>query len=184
MVLFRRRENPHALVIGMTGVQMGDRIIQVGCADGGRIASIAARVGLSGRALVVAYDEESADRARKGAAQSGVLIEVEVVPAARLAAGDGSFDLALIDDADGFLASMRAEDRVATLREVLRVLRPGGRVMVIASAPRGGLGALLSRSPNGPMFDPVPSLQADGFKSARKLAEREGLIFFEAMKPR
>ena len=56
--------------------------------------------------------------------------------------------------------------------------------MVIAAAPRGGLGALFTSKTAGPPFDPVPSLEADGFRSVRKLAEREGLIFFEGVKPR
>ena len=83
----------------------------------------------------------------------------------------GLFDLAIIDNTGGFFTSMRAEDRVATVRETRRVLRPGGRVMVFGAAPRGGLGALLSRSQGGPPFDPTPSLEADGFKAARTLAD-------------
>jgi ubiquinone/menaquinone biosynthesis C-methylase UbiE len=183
-MFFRRRDDPYRLVIGMTGVQLGDRVLQIGCAHGGRLAAIAARVGLSGRAVVIVSDEESAARARKGAEQAGVLVEVVTAPPGQLPVEDASFDLALIDDAGGFFGSMRAEDRIATVRAALRVLRPGGRVMVVASAPRAGLGGLLSRSQSGPPFDPVPALQADGFRSARMLAEREGLVFSEGIKPR
>ena len=77
---------------------------------------------------------------------------------------------------------MRAEDRVATVRELLRILKPGARVMVIGSLPRGGLGALFSRAQSGPEFDPQPSLEADGFKYVRRLGEREGLRFTEGLK--
>jgi ubiquinone/menaquinone biosynthesis C-methylase UbiE len=184
MVLFRRRDDPHMLIVRMTGVQLGDRFLQIGCAHGGRLTAIASKVGLSGRALAVVLDEESAARVRKSAQQEGVLVDLEIAPAGRLPAENSSFDLALIDDAAGLFGSMKPEDRVATVREVLRVLRPGGRVMVIGSTPRGGLGALLGRTHAGQPFDPIPSLEADGFKSARKLAEREGLSFVEAVKPR
>jgi len=44
-----------------------------GGAHGGRRAAVAARVGLSGRAAVVAPDESSAARARKAAEDAGVL---------------------------------------------------------------------------------------------------------------
>ena len=56
--------------------------------------------------------------------------------------------------------------------------------MVIGAAPRGGLAALFSRAPSGPPFDPTPLLAADGFRSVRTLAERDGLVFVEALKPR
>jgi ubiquinone/menaquinone biosynthesis C-methylase UbiE len=184
MLPSRRKSDPNQLVVGMAGAKMGDRIVQIGCAHGGRLAAVAAKVGLSGRAVAVVPDDASAARARKGAEQEGVLVEIEIAPPGRLPLEDAAFDLAIIDDTDGFLATMRAEERVATVRETARVLRSGGRVLVIGSLPRGGLGALLSRAQSGPPFDPQPSLEADGFKLARVLGEREGLRFVEGVKPK
>jgi SAM-dependent methyltransferase len=182
MPLLRRRDDPHKLLVSMIGVQLGDRVVQIGCAHGGRLAAIMAKVGLSGRAAVVVFDESSAARAQKGGHDAGVLLEVEVSPPGRLPLEESGFDLSIVDNTAGLLSTMRAEDRVALVREVLRVLRPGGRVMVIGAAARGGLGALLTRASSGPAFDPVPSLEAEGFRSARALAEREGLTFAEALK--
>src|SRR5947208_2681401 len=101
--MFLKRQDPYALVKSMTGVKMGDRFVQVGCAHGGRLGAVAGRVGLSGRAVVIAPDEASAARARKGAAEAGVLVEVEVAPSTRLPIEDTGFDLALIDDTAGLL---------------------------------------------------------------------------------
>jgi ubiquinone/menaquinone biosynthesis C-methylase UbiE len=183
-MLKRRREDPFMLVVGMTGVKMGDRIAQVGCAHGGRLAAVAGKVGLSGRAVAVVPDAESAAIAQKGAERAGVLIEIETAPATRLPLEDGSFDVAIIDDTGGLLASLPANDQVAAIKEVRRVLRPGGRVMVIGAAPRVGLAALFTRAQSVPPFDPSPLLSADEFKSVRTLAERDGLVFVEGIKPR
>ena len=184
MFSFHRRDHPHTLVVGMTGVKMGDRLLQIGCPNGGRLAALAAKVGLSGRAVAVVQDEEAAGRARNGAADAGVLVEIDVSPPTRLAAEDAAFDLAVVDDTGGLFGAMCAEDRVLTVRELLRVLRPGGRMMIVGAAPRGGLAALFTQGSSGPPFDPVPPLQSGGFKSVRTLAEREGLTFAEGVKPR
>src|SRR5687768_7566481 len=125
-----RRDDPYRLVVGMTGVQMGDRIAQIGCAEGGRLAAIAGKVGLSGRAVAIVPDEVSAARARKGAAREGVLLELEIAPPTRLPGATGAFDLVVIDDTGGLLLAMDGDDRVLAVREALRLLRPGGRVMV------------------------------------------------------
>jgi len=178
-----RRDDPYQLAVGMTGVKMGDRIVQVGCPDGDRLAAIASKVGLSGRAVAIVPDDRSAARVRKGAARAGVLVELDLAPPTRLPPADAAFDLVVVDDTGGLLGTMGAEDCTLTVREALRVLRPGGRIMVIGSAPRTGLGALLSRTRGGPPFDPKPSLQAGGCCAVRTLAEREGLVFVEGMKP-
>ena len=186
--MFLKRDNPYTLVVGMTGVKMGDRLLQVGCAHGARLGAVAAKVGLSGRAAVVVPDEESAERARKGAANAGVLVDVDVAPATRLPLDDQAFDLAIVDDTAGLFGTMGAEDRRTAVRELARVLRPGGRVLMIGATPRTGIGAILSRTPIAPPFvssgDAVKALKTYGFRSARVIGEREGLAFVEAIKPR
>ena len=181
---FRKGTDPHPLVVGMTGVKLGERFAQIGCAHGGRLAAVAAKVGLSGRAVAIVTDDASAARARSGAADAGVLVEVERSAPSRLPLEDGGFDLAVIDDTGGLLRGMPADDRGATMREVLRILRPGGRVMVIARGTPSGIGAWLTRAPDAGPLNAESDLQAGGFKSVRTLAEREGLIFVEGIRPR
>ncbi len=86
-----------------------------------------------------------------------------------------------MDDTGGLFGTLRAEARVFAIRELVRVLRPGGRVLMIGAEPRGGFGALITRAQSGPPFvasgDAVHALQADGFKSVRTLAIRDGLAF-------
>src|SRR5262249_25122779 len=112
---FAKREAPYPLVVGMTGVKLGDRFVQVGCANGGPLAAIAAKVGLSGRAMAVVPDEASAMRARKAAANAGVLVEVEVAPSTKLPLEDASVDVAIVDDMAGALPPTGARERGAAL---------------------------------------------------------------------
>ena len=178
----------YPLVVGMVGTKMGERFVQIGCAHAGRLGAVAAKVGLSGRAVAIAPDEASAERARKGAAEAGMLVEVEVAPMTALPAEDRAFDVAVVDDTGGLLGEMPPEDRHGLVRELFRILRPGGRVVALGAIPQSGLGALLKRGPSEPSFAASGALHevltADGFRPVRTLAERDGLIFVEAVKPR
>lgn len=183
-----KRQDPHSLIVGMTSVKLGDQVLQIGCANGGRLAAIAAKAGLSGRTVAAVRDDAAAARAEKGAAQQGVLVEIERLTGTQLPFDAASFDVAIVDDTDGSFAAMRAEDRVATIRELARVVRPGGRAMIIGAGERQGLAALFTRSQGGPSFvasgQANVALEADGFRGVRTLAEREGLVFVEGIKPR
>ena len=181
---FTRRGESHLLAVSMTGVKMGDRVAFVGCAHGGRLAAIASKVGLSGRAVAVVPDDRSAALTRKGAEQAGVLVEIEIASATALPIEKNTIDLAVVDDTAGLIATIPAADRVAAIRELVRVLRPGGRVIVIGGGPVSGLARLVTRAPAAASGDVNSALAANGFAIVRTLAEREGLVFVEGIKPR
>ena len=186
--MWMRRQDPYLLLVSMTGVKMGDRLVQIGCAHGGRMAAVAAKVGLTGRALAIVPDAESAARATKGAADAGVLVDVETAPPTHLPIDDGAFDLAIVDDTGNVVSAAPDAERTAAVRELFRVLRPGGRVVFVGAGSRAGLGALLKGGHAEASFaasgGAVAALQAVGFQAARNLADREGLAFVEAVKPR
>jgi len=186
---FVRRRESHALLVSMTGVKMGDRVAFIGCANGGRLAAVAAKVGLSGRAVVVAPDESSAARARKGAENAGVLVEVEVTSPTRAPFEDAGFDLAVVDDMGGLFGAMSSDERARSVREIARILRPGGRIVFVgASQATTGVARLLARPPATPSLalsgEANRTLEANGFGTVRTLAEREGQVFVEGIKPR
>ncbi len=184
MFSFRGKTNPYMLMTGMTGVKLGDRMLQVGCSDGGALAAVAAKVGLSGRALAVVPDIATAARAQKGAQRQGVLVDVEVAPPTKLPADDTDFDLVVLDDAAGQFASLDIGTQSAVVHEAVRVLKPGGRVLVVSALPAEGLAALLGRGAKGPAYDATPTLAAGGCRFVRLLGEREGLRFVEGTKAR
>jgi len=126
----------------------------------------------------------TAVRARKGAERQGVLVEVEVAPPTALPVADTEFDLVVIDDVSGHFAAADAPSQAATVREAVRALKPGGRVLAISALPPSGVAAMLGRGPSGPSFDAAPVLEAGGCRFVRLLGEREGLRFVEGTKPR
>jgi ubiquinone/menaquinone biosynthesis C-methylase UbiE len=184
---FARSGNAHLLEVGMVGTKMGERFVQIGCAHGNRLGAIAAKVGLSGRAVAIVPDEASAERARKGAAHAGMLVEVEVAPMTALPLEAAAFDVAVVDDTGGLVGTMRPDDRAGLMRELFRILRPAGRVVAIAATAQTGLGALFTRSV-APRLESREALHnlftSAGFRPVRTLAERAGLVFIEAAKPR
>lgn len=185
---FAQHGDPHLLAVGMIGVKMRDRVAFVGCAHGGRLAAVAAKVGLSGRAVAIVPDQASAERVRKGAGQAGVLVEIEIAPPTRLPLEDASIDLTVVDDTDDFLGRMPAEQRAVSVRELARVLRPAGRAILVGTAPRTGLRRLLASTQSSPPFAAssvaLQALETEGFGSVRTLAASEGLVFVEGIKPR
>lgn len=185
---FSRRAESHLLAVSMTGVKMGDRVAFVGCAHGGRLAAIASKVGLSGRAVAVVPDDRAAALTQKGAEQLGVLVEIEIAAPTALPIENNAIDLAVVDDTAGLLATIPQADRVAAIRELVRVLRPGGRVVAVGAGAVSGLARLVTRAPAAASLtasgDLNAALAANGFSIVRTLAEREGLVFVEGIKPR
>ena len=187
--MFLKRDDPHLLIVGMTGVKMGDRFVQIGCAHGGRLAAVAGKVGLSGRAVLVAPDEASAERGRKGAENAGVLVGVEIAPPTRLPLEADDFDLAVVDDTAGLLGTMHAEDRVAAIRELRAYSPAGGRVLRHRRRRRAAASALCSR---GRRADRRLSHRATRSRRSKPTASRrcahspsaKGSSFVEGMKPR
>jgi ubiquinone/menaquinone biosynthesis C-methylase UbiE len=183
----QRGGDPHMLAVSMTGVKLGDRVAFVGAPDPGRTAAIAARVGLSGHAAAAVADEAAVTRVNKAAANAGVLLDATVADAGRLPYGDGEFDLAVIDDTGALLEQLAEPDRAVIARDAARILRPGGRVLVIGGSEPTGLNKLLVRTPGSPLVasgEINALLAASGFSIVRTLAEREGLVFVEGLKPR
>ena len=78
-VLFSRRpEVKHSVAIAMTGVNLGDQLLHIGCTDSTLLGAIAAKVGLSGRVRAIVTNEADAIRAKRAAENTGFLLELEI----------------------------------------------------------------------------------------------------------
>lgn len=183
MRIFRRGPGPHALPLAVVGVRLGNRILDVGADAGSLFAEMAGKVGLTGQASAIVSSEGAAARVRAAAAKAGVLADVETTSWPRLPVGDATFDVAVVDNTSGLLASLDEATRAALGREVFRALRPGGRALVLDGATRGLLATFAGRG--GPVWPAASAsawLGAAGFKPVRLLGEREGQRFTEGWK--
>ena len=164
----------------MAGLKLGSKVLQLHGRDSGLIATLAGIAGLSGQACAVALDQAQAEAFERAAAAEGVLIEVTVAPLSALPYDPESFDLVVIKN---MLGELRQNTRVACLQQTSRVLRAGGRCLVIEQSIRGGLGALFSRQSLDRQYATFGgargALKAEGFRSVLLLADRDGLSFTE-----
>jgi ubiquinone/menaquinone biosynthesis C-methylase UbiE len=178
----KKTEAGEPLTVSMSGVKLGDRLLVVGCSDPALIAQLALKTGLTGRACAVDEDAGRTDRAAKAVEADGALIEPLTAPWTELPLESGAFDVVVIRDV---LPSLDTHRRAPLVAEALRVLRPGGRCIVIEGSARGGLTALFQGRPNAEYVSSggaERALSAVGFRAVRALAERDGVTFVEGVK--
>ena len=154
----------YELLTRMIGARLGDRMLSFGAGDPGLVSALAKVTGLSGRAVAHAASPEEARQLTFAADAAGVLVEiVESAPAA-LPFEEGDFDLALVDAVSAPVG--------AVLPEIRRVLRPGGRVVLVVRQKVAG----------APLPQQVQEATSQHFRGARVLFERDGFGIVEALK--
>jgi SAM-dependent methyltransferase len=177
------KSSGESLPVSMAGIKLGDRLLVLGCGDVVRIAQLAVKTGLTGRACAIDEREALVAHAADIAAREGALIETFTAPWGALPFEPGSFDVAVIQDV---LVGLDEKQRAECVLAVHRVLRPGGRCLVIDPGRRGGIGGLVRAPAPEPGYSAqggaVAALESGGFRAARVLAERQGLVFCEGVK--
>ena len=171
MLTRKRGQSMDPLQVSMTGVRMGERVLQIGCNDKALLAGLAAKVGLSGSTAVAVVEQRQAKLAESIGRKVGALIEVKDIDKGRTWPFDtATFDMVVIDDTDDGFSGF--EPPVEILRKGLASLRPGGRIEIVTpiNSQRG-------------KFDFTQLLTDAGFKPVRVLADVNGLRFVEGLRP-
>lgn len=112
-------------LIDETGIEPGQRVLDIATGRGAVLLPAAERVGATGTAIGIDLSEGMVRAAQGEAASHGLRAEVRVMDAEHLAFPDASFDRVLC----GF-GLMFFPDLPQALAECRRVLRPGGRLGV------------------------------------------------------
>jgi ubiquinone/menaquinone biosynthesis C-methylase UbiE len=185
--MFLRKSKTHRdpLAVTMSGVRMGERVLQVGVDDPRTAGLIAAKVGLSGHAAMAVADENAATRAQAGIADAGGLVDLQTTSLDALPFDASAFDAVIVHNVGPLLPSLGSRTP-AMLAECRRVLRPGGRIVVIEAGTRTGLGAFwgagAKNTANADGTATSGALTTAGFRPVRNLGDREGLRFIEGLK--
>jgi ubiquinone/menaquinone biosynthesis C-methylase UbiE len=173
------------LAIAMSGVRMGERLLQIGIDTPLVTSLLAAKPGLSGESSIVVADEATAARARKAVSETGALVTVAVHALDALPFHDDAFDIVAFHNRTGQLASHLDGPDLRALEESRRVLRSGGRVVVLEKGAPSGLTAIFQpRSEQGRPETTIRALEAAGFRAVRMLGDRDGYRFVEGLKVR
>jgi len=115
-------------------VQNRDTILDVGCGGGKTVARLAAMAN-EGKTYGIDYSEESvaaARRTNRRLIEAG-RVEILLGSVSHLPFPDQMFDLATAVETHYYWPDLNAD-----MQEVLRVLKPGGTLIVIAEAYKGG----------------------------------------------
>ncbi len=181
-MFLRKTKAREPLPLTMAAVRLGERLLQIGVDDRGLVGALAAKVGMSGTAAIVTVDAAEADRARSACREAGALVEVTNTRLESLPFPESSFDVVVVHDAPSTGAPSPAGSG-DVLRECSRVLRPGGRGVVITRVRKPGFAGLLRSAPAGVDAKIVEStLAGAGFRAVRVVGELEGLRFIEGLR--
>ncbi|XXF81126.1 bifunctional demethylmenaquinone methyltransferase/2-methoxy-6-polyprenyl-1,4-benzoquinol methylase UbiE [Myxococcaceae bacterium GXIMD 01537] len=121
-----------------SGAKEGDSVLDCATGTGDLALSFKRKVGASGRVMGTDFCPEMLQSAPAKAAEAGLAVEFQVADAMALPFADNTFDVASIS-----FGIRNVDDPVQCLREMGRVVKPGGRVVVLEfGQPTGPFGAL------------------------------------------
>jgi ubiquinone/menaquinone biosynthesis C-methylase UbiE len=114
-----------AIMIDALRLEAGSQVLDAGCGTGDDAVELARVVGPSGRVVGVDISETLIAVARGRSVDGGGAVEFEVGDAQELRFADGTFDACRTER-----MLMHVPNAVQALAELVRVTRPGGRVVV------------------------------------------------------
>jgi ubiquinone/menaquinone biosynthesis C-methylase UbiE len=125
-----REEAFRRFITDLVGLQPGEAVLDVGCGTGTQALVVKEMVGEAGRVWGIDPSLEMVTYARRKAVRRDLLVDIQPGVIERLDYPDKSFDVILCIIV---LHHMPDEAKLQGIREMARVLKPGGRLLVVDS---------------------------------------------------
>jgi demethylmenaquinone methyltransferase/2-methoxy-6-polyprenyl-1,4-benzoquinol methylase/phosphoethanolamine N-methyltransferase len=117
-------------VTDLAAIQPGEIILDVGCGTGTQVLMAKEHVGESGSVFGIEPSLEMVSYARRKAARRGLSVNIQPGVIEKLDYPDQSFDVVLCVIV---MHHMPDEAKILGIKEMARVIRPGGRLLVVDS---------------------------------------------------
>ncbi|MFI7663896.1 methyltransferase domain-containing protein [Nocardia sp. NPDC049526] len=119
-------------IVELSGAATGDHVVDIGCGPGQLVRALADRVGPAGRVIGIDPSREMIDYATGRAGSANCRFEVGAAQSLNLP--DGSIDVVT---STFVMHHIPEAHRTAALKQMFRVLRPGGRLLLADTHPTG-----------------------------------------------
>jgi ubiquinone/menaquinone biosynthesis C-methylase UbiE len=170
------------MAVAMVGARGGDRVLVVGAGDAAFATELSQVTGLTGEVRVADDAPDAPAKIDAAIRKSGSLVELDAAPPTALPFEPGAFDVVVINRKFGGVPDA---ERVRIAAEAVRVVKPGGRIVVIADGPATGLFARFSTPRDVLAPDLIQRVLTDaGCRATRVLAEAAGAVYVEALTAR
>ena len=117
-------------IADLAQLQPGEAVLDVGCGTGTLALEARERVGITGRVCGIDPSRQMITYARRKAARRNLSVDFQPGVVERLAFPDRSFDVVLCI---WMIQHLPNDDKRHGLAEIVRVLKPGGRLLLVDS---------------------------------------------------
>jgi demethylmenaquinone methyltransferase/2-methoxy-6-polyprenyl-1,4-benzoquinol methylase/phosphoethanolamine N-methyltransferase len=128
VMLLGRTRALRALPLDLAAVRPGERVLEVGCGTGELALAAARRVGRGGSVVGIDAAPAMIEVARSKARRTGSPARFQIETVEAMSFPDGAFDVVL---SSLMMHHLPGELKGRALSEIRRVLRPGGRIVII-----------------------------------------------------
>jgi ubiquinone/menaquinone biosynthesis C-methylase UbiE len=156
--------------VDLADLRPGETVLEIGCGTGAVARAARARVGPAGQVFAIDPSGEMIAVARRKAARARLQIDFRVAGIEALPFPDASVDVVL---SSLMMHHLPADLKRTGLSEVRRVLKPGGRLVIVDFGKRQGLlshlvlSAIVHHPSEHTVEELVPVLDTAGFNDFR-----------------